>query len=68
MAAVRKQQMVHHLTGTGSMQYMLNMMKRLYQTMESPYRGRPLGEAPSQKKAQPRGEIFQFGIGTGKSS
>jgi hypothetical protein len=26
MTAVKMQQMVHHLTGTGSMQYMLNMM------------------------------------------
>ena len=26
MTAVRRQQMVHHLTGTGNMQYMLNMM------------------------------------------
>ena len=62
MMAVRRQQMVHHLTGTGSMQYMLNMMKRLYHTIESPYSGRPLREYPNQKRAQP--EETRLIIGT----
>jgi hypothetical protein len=56
MMAVKRQQMVHHLTGTGNMQYMLNMMKRLYHTIESPYSGRPLREYPNQKRAQPKGK------------
>ncbi len=37
MSAVRRQQMVHHLTGTGIMQYIVNRMNMLYHTIVSPY-------------------------------
>lgn len=51
---VKRQQNVHHLTGTGIMQYMQNRMKRLYQTMMSPYSWRRLSWARRPYRVQPK--------------
>lgn len=53
MRAVRRQQMVHHFTGTGIIQYMTKRMNRLYQTMMSPYNCRRLCWARKPYMMQP---------------